>query len=144
MPRTPRSLFQDRFVDPSDGVGGMVTCGSYRVEVFKILTSPKPVLKQLSFSPAIGGRRNQGFLTSISSNPTANPLIWATAHRTDTLGSPIYLHEFDPESLVSGSVRQILMMKAGARYSKVVSNGGDLPSQGETCHGWPHPFGQKG
>jgi hypothetical protein len=108
------------FLDPSDGLGRVVTSGGYKVQVYKILTSPRPVLKKVSASPTIGGTRNQGFFTSISSNGTASPIIWAAAHATSTPGSPVYLYAFDPESVVSGSMQQILKIQAGTGYSNLV------------------------
>ena len=108
------------FVDPSDGLGRVVTSGGYKVGVYKILTSPKPALKKVSSSPAIGGTSNEGFFTSISSDGTASPIIWAAAHPTSTKGSPIYLYAFDPESVGSGSMRQILKIQAGTGHSNLV------------------------
>ncbi len=103
------------FVDPSDGVGRVVTSGAHTVQVYKIQTSPKAALIKVSSSPSIGGNvQFPGFFTSISSNGTANPIIWALSRPTGASGNPIYLFAFNPESLVSGIMQQLFRAHAGA------------------------------
>ncbi len=109
------------FVDPSDGIGRVVTSGGYMVEVYKIRISPKPALFQVSKSPAIVGTHNYpGFFTSISSNGTANPIIWAVSHPASTTSTAIYLYAFNPESVAGGTMKQILMTAAGSGQGNVV------------------------
>jgi hypothetical protein len=115
------------FVDPSDGVGRVVTSGGFTVQVYKIRTSPKLALFKVSTSPAIVGTHNyQGFFTSVSSNGTAHPIIWAVSHPATTTSTTIYLYAFNPESVVGGTMQQILMTAAGSGQSNavpVVANG---------------------
>ena len=101
------------FVDPSDGIGRVVTSGGHTVQVYKIQTSPKAALTKVSTSPYVGGTQNPGFFTSISSNGTASPIIWALSHPTVNAGSPIYLYAFNPESLTGTSMKQIFKTQAG-------------------------------
>jgi hypothetical protein len=127
---------QSYFVDPSDGVGRVVTSGGSNVRSYKVVTSPAPALKPVSSSRALGGGvQDPGFFTSISSNGTANPIIWAVSHPTSTPGNPIYLYAFNPESVTGGSMQQILMTEAGKGNSNlvpVVANGEVfVASQGE-------------
>jgi len=115
------------FVDPSDGVGRVVTSGGYTVQVYKIRTSPTPALFKVSTSPAIVGTHNYpGFFTSISSNGTAHPIIWAVSHPASSTSNAIYLYAFNPESVVGGTMKQILMTEAGSGQAyalPVVANG---------------------
>jgi hypothetical protein len=100
------------FVDPSDGFGRVVTSGGHTVQVYKILTSPKPALTNVSTSPYVTGTQLPGFFTSISSNGTASPIIWALSHPFGS-GNPIYLYAFNPESLTGTTMQQILKTRAG-------------------------------
>ncbi len=115
------------FVDPSDGIGRVVTSGGYSVQVFKVEASKKKTaLAKVSSSPTIVGNNHLGFFTSISSNGTANPIIWAVSHATSASGSPIYLYAFNPESVAGGIMQQLLMTEAGsgnANIVPVVTNG---------------------
>jgi hypothetical protein len=91
---------QSYFVDPSDGLGRVVSSGGGAVEVFKIQTSPKVALKRAASGSGLSGRlQDPGFFTSISSNGKANPIIWAISRpTTNNKGAPIRLFAFDPES----------------------------------------------
>jgi hypothetical protein len=127
---------QSYFVDPSDGVGRVVTSGGYNVNVFKVeMSKKKTALAKVSTSPTIAGVNHLGFFTSISSHGTANPIIWALSHPTGATGSPIYLYAFNPEAVSGGTMRQILMTEAGKGNSNlvpVVANGEVfVASQGE-------------
>jgi|HubBroStandDraft_1064217.scaffolds.fasta_scaffold60545_2 hypothetical protein len=115
------------FVDPSDGLGRVVTSGGYMVEVLKVETSKKKTaLAKVSKSPTIAGVNHLGFFTTISSNGTANPIIWAASHPTSATGAPLYLYAFNPESVSGGTMQQLLMIQAGKGNSNlvpVVANG---------------------
>jgi len=101
------------FVDPSDGLGRVVSSGGRSVQVYKIQTSPSPALVKVSASPNIVGTQFPGFFTSISSNGTASPIIWALSHPTVASGNPIYLYAFNPESLTGGAMKLIVRLQAG-------------------------------
>jgi hypothetical protein len=105
---------QSYFVDPSDGIGRVVTSGGNTVEVFKVQTSPKPALIAVSRAPAIVGNVNDpGFFTTISSNGTASPIIWALSRPTNATGNPIYLYAFNPESVSKGTMKALFRAQAG-------------------------------
>jgi hypothetical protein len=102
------------FVDPADGVGRVLTSGGHTVQVYKIQTSPKPALTKVSSSHSVGGYAQfPGFFTSISSNGTASPIIWALSRPTTATGNPIYLYAFNPESLTGTTMSQLLRIHAG-------------------------------
>jgi len=90
---------QSYFVDPADGAGRVVSSGGTTVGVWKIQTSPKVVLQKVKVSASIGGGgQDPGFFTSISSNGTSNPIIWAISRPPNTAEAPIFLFAFNPES----------------------------------------------
>jgi hypothetical protein len=106
---------QSYFVDPSDGVGRVVTSGGTNVRSYKVVTSPAPALKPVSSSRALtGGVQDPGFFTSISSNGTASPIIWAVSRPTSASGNPIYLFAFNPEVPVGSTMGSLFRQVAGA------------------------------
>ena len=106
---------QSYFVDPSDGMGRVVASGGGSVSVWKVVTSPTVMLTNVTNSSGPGGSvQDPGFFTSISSNGTANPIIWALARpATNNNGAPISLYAFDPES-GGGTMSQLFKATAGA------------------------------
>jgi hypothetical protein len=101
------------FVAP-DGIGRVVTSGGYDAQVYKVLTSPSPALSLVSTSPGVANAQLPGFFTSISSNGTASPIIWAVSRPQGT-GNPIYLYAFNPQVLVASgtTMKQIFRSRAG-------------------------------
>jgi hypothetical protein len=83
------------FVDPKDGAGRVVSSGGNNVIVWKVLTSPTPSLTQVTSSADLDAT-GTGFFTSVSSNGTANPIIWALSRPTGTL-TAISLFAFEPD-----------------------------------------------
>ena len=121
---------QSYFVDPSDGLARVVSSGGKNVEVWKLQTSPKVLLKKVH-GGSIGGGQDPGFFTSISSNGTASPIIWAVSRPPNTSKKyPIYLYAFDPESATK-TMPHIFYANAGnwpntggnANLVPVVANG---------------------
>ncbi len=105
---------QSYFVDPSDGIGRVVSSGGRQVRVWKLQTSPKVSLTKTTVSPGIGGGQDPGFFTTISSNGTASPIIWAVSRPPNAgKSSPVYLFAFDPESGGS-TMKQLFKGNAGA------------------------------
>ena len=102
------------FVDPSDGIGRVVSSGAHTAQVWKVQTSPKPALVKVASSPSILGAQDGGFFTSISSNGTANPIIWALSRPTKASGNPLFLYAFNPESVSGGLMQQLVKIQAGA------------------------------
>jgi hypothetical protein len=102
------------FVDPSDGIGRVVSSGGRTVEVWKIQTSPKPSLTKVSASPMIVGTQDGGFFTSVSSNGTSNPIIWALSRPAKGSTHALFLYAFNPESVANGTMQQLVRVQAGA------------------------------
>ena len=102
------------FVDPSDGAGRVVTSGGQQIQVYKVQTSPSPALVQVASSATLsGGLQLPGFFTSVSSNGTASPIIWALSRPTSATGNPIYLYAFNPEVLSKGNMKGLFRTRAG-------------------------------
>ena len=90
---------QSYYVDPTDGLGRVVSSGGAVANVWRVQTSPKPALDLAISSSSIGGGQHQpGFFTTISSNGTAHPVIWALAHPANTKTAPLRLLAFNPDS----------------------------------------------
>ncbi len=105
---------QSYFVDPADGIGRVVTSGGRSVFVYKIQTTSAPTLTKVSQSTSLTATvQDPGFFTSISSNGTANPIIWALSRPTGDVGRPIFLYAFNPESVTNGSMKQLVRIRAG-------------------------------
>jgi len=103
------------FVDPVDGMGRVVASGGGSVGVWKVVTSPTAMLTNVTNSSGPGSSvQDPGFFTSISSNGTANPIIWALSRpATSSNGAPISLYAFNPES-GGGTMSQLFKATAGA------------------------------
>jgi outer membrane protein assembly factor BamB len=99
------------FVDPSDGLARVVSSGSRIAKVWKLQTSPTPTLTKVSTSPSIGGGQDPGFFTTISSNGTASPIIWALSRPVSSSSTDINLFAFDPES--GATMTQLFKASAG-------------------------------
>jgi len=120
------------YVDPTDGAGRVVSSGNSTVEVWKVLTSPQVELTQVSASGYIGGQQDPGFFTTISSNGTANPIIWAVSRPSNTKVAPLDLIAFNPDAgKTKQKIKQLFKKKAGvwpnlggnANLVPVVANG---------------------
>jgi hypothetical protein len=87
------------FVDPSDGLARVVSSGNRQVEIWKLQTSPSPKLLPVARSAELtGGAQDPGFFTSVSSNGTANPIIWALSRPVSSQNNSVSLYAFNPES----------------------------------------------
>jgi hypothetical protein len=105
---------QSYFVDPSDGLARVVSSGNRQVEVWKLQTSPTPKLLPVARSAELtGGAQDPGFFTSVSSNGTANPIIWALSRPVSSQNNSISLYAFNPES-TGASLAPIFKITAGA------------------------------
>jgi hypothetical protein len=114
------------FVD-SDGVARVVSSGGRAVRVWKLATSPKPALTQVAISPYMVGGQNPGFFTTISSNGTANPIIWALAHPPNSsVLSPVYLYAFNPDATTGSTMTQLFKGVAGT-WPNVTGNSNLVP-----------------
>jgi len=106
---------QSYYVDPTDGLGRVVSSGGNTVEVWKVQTSPTAALTNVTnASVSSSSVQDPGFFTSISSNGTANPIIWALSRpASNSNGSPISLYAFNPDSGGS-TMTQLFQATAGA------------------------------
>jgi hypothetical protein len=86
------------FVDPTDGMARVVSSGGNVVDVWKLETSPTPSLTNVTHSQGLITGQNGGFFTSVSSNGTANPIIWALARPTSQKPPSMLLYAFNPDS----------------------------------------------
>ncbi len=104
---------QSYYVDPSDGVGRVVSSGGRTVQLWKLQTSPKVTLTKVMGSRGLGGSQDPGFFTTISSNGNASPIIWALSRPVRSTKAPISLFAFNPESGGS-TMTQLFKGTAGA------------------------------
>jgi len=103
---------QSYYVDPSDNIGRVVSSGGTSVIAWKVQTSGTPSLAKVSNSPSIGGGQDGGFFTTISSNGTANPVIWTVSRPDPSVSVTIYLTAFDPSS--GRTMKQLFRAPAGS------------------------------
>jgi hypothetical protein len=116
---------QSYFVDPSDGLGRVVSSGGGSVGVWQVATSPQVTLTKVTNSPGLNNGQDPGFFTSISSNGTAGPIIWALSRPTSSTGSPISLYAFNPES--GGSVMTTLFQATAGAWPNTGGNANLVP-----------------
>jgi outer membrane protein assembly factor BamB len=99
------------FVDPKDGAARVVSSGGNNIIAWKLLTSPAPSLEKVTSSPALNSA-GTGFFTSVSSNGTANPIIWALS-RPKGKQTAISLYAFDPD-IGGTTMKELFLGTAGA------------------------------
>jgi len=99
------------FVD-SDGLGRVVSSGNSTIQVWKIATSSQVSLTNTINGSIAGSIQDPGFFTSISSNGTSNPIIWALSRPNGNNGAPISLYAFNPDS-GGGSMTNLFTSPAG-------------------------------
>ena len=101
---------QSYFVDPTDNNARVVSSGGSSVMVWELQTSPAASLTNVTSSPAINDHAN-GFFTTVSSNGTANPIIWAVA-RPAPSNPTLALYAFAPD-LGGATMTQLFKGAAG-------------------------------
>ncbi len=117
------------FVDPSDGIGRVVSSGGTEVMVWKVQTSPNVALTEVAQASVASSAQDPGFFTTISSNGNTNPIIWALSRPPKIAGTPIQLFAFDPETgnamstLFQGTAGDWPHLKGNANLVPVVANG---------------------
>jgi Bacterial Ig-like domain (group 3) len=113
------------FVDPSDGAGRIVSSGGKSIRVWKVVTSPQVSLTNVA-SASITSGQDPGFFTSVSSNGTSNPIIWAISRPTTSdNGAPISLYAFNPES--GGSTMTTLLETTAGNWPNRGGNSNLVP-----------------
>jgi hypothetical protein len=99
------------FVD-SDGIARVVSSGNSTIQVWKLATSPQVSLTNTTSGSIAGSIQDPGFFTSISSNGTSNPIIWALSRPNGNSGAPISLYAFNPDS-AGGNMTNLFTSTAG-------------------------------
>jgi hypothetical protein len=109
---------QSYYVDPVDGLARVVSSGGTAVEVWKVNTSPKVSLTTESKLSSVSGQQDPGFFTTISSNGTASPIIWALSRPTVVPGTgktSLSLFAFDPDSGKNKkALKQLIRLSVGS------------------------------
>src|ERR1700722_7805283 len=121
------------YVDPTDGSTRVVSSGGTAVEIWKLQTSPKASLTLLGNTPSVGASaQDPGFFTTVSSNGTANPIIWALSRPLGTGKAPFHLVAYNPDAgKKQHTIKQLFRVNAGdwpnlggnANIVPVVANG---------------------
>lgn len=103
---------QSYYKDP-DGSARVVSSGGSQVLVWKLQTSPNPTLTQVAHSPSLKGGQNPGFFTSISSNGSASPIIWALTRPLSGSNNAVTLYAMNPDA-GGANMKQLFRANAGA------------------------------
>jgi outer membrane protein assembly factor BamB len=112
------------FVDPTDGLARVVSSGGNQLKVWKLQTSPTPKLTAVAFgSVAATHVQDPGFFTSVSSNGTASPIIWALT-RPATSRGVIELYALNPEA---GSRMTVLFKSPAGSWPNLGGNANLVP-----------------
>jgi len=111
------------FVDPVDSLPRVVSSGGRTVTLWRVKSSPTAALTWVSNSPSIGGGQDSGFFTTVSSNGTSNPVIWALSRPTSTDLS-VYLYAFNPDS---GTPMKTLFKGAAGTWPNLTGNANLVP-----------------
>jgi hypothetical protein len=98
------------FVD-KDKAARVVSSGGKSIQVWKLATSPNPSLTKVTSSAAFNPVYS-GFFTSVSSNHTANPIIWALTRPTEAQ-TAVSLYAFSPDN-GGTTMKQLFAGTAGA------------------------------
>jgi hypothetical protein len=102
---------QSYFLDAT-GAGRVVSSGGNNVKLWQVQTSPKPALVSLKTSAHIISLQEPGLFTSISSNQTSNPVIWAVSRPQSAGKYPLFLYAFDPAA-GKATLKKLIRIKAG-------------------------------
>jgi hypothetical protein len=119
---------QSYYVDPTDGAGRVVSSGGNSVEVWKVQTSPTVALTQVAVSSYIPDpQQDPGFFTSISSNGTASPIIWALSRPQNAGKAPLNLIAFNPDGGKKKTKLKQLYKKEAGEWPNVTGNSNLVP-----------------
>jgi hypothetical protein len=134
------------YVDPSDGNPRVVSSGGNTLQIFELRTTPTVTLTNVASSVALFSH-NHGFFTTVSSNGTQSPIIWALGRQTFKT-SELTLYAFNPEA-GGGAVTPIFTSHSpgtwpyngNANLIPVVANGKVYVASGQelTIFGFLHP-----
>jgi len=113
------------FVDPSDGLARVVSSGGNVVDVWKLQTSPTPKLTNVTHA-AISTGQNGGFFTTVSSNGTAGPIIWALSRPTSQKPPTMILYAFNPET--AGKAMATLFKGVAGSWPNIYGDSNQVPT----------------
>jgi len=112
------------FVDPGDSAARVVSSGGSTVEVWELQTSPATALNLVAQSAPLATGQSPGFFTSISSNGTDDPIIWALSRPASSSNPAIYLYAFNPDS---GTNMETLFIAQAGDWPNVHGNSNLVP-----------------
>jgi hypothetical protein len=115
---------QSYFVDPKDGLARVVSSGSDLLEVWKLQTSSNPRLSLIN-SVSINSGQSAGFFTSVSSNGTANPIIWVLSRPLARKSDNLKLYAFNPEA--GGSSMKLLYSAHAGQWPNITGDSNMVP-----------------
>jgi hypothetical protein len=94
--------------------------------LWNLQTSPKPNLTQSASGNLPDTIQDPGFFTTVSSNGTNNPIIWAVARpQTNSQNPTIWLYAF--KGTPSGSTLSLLFKAAAGSWPNVAGNANIVP-----------------
>ncbi len=118
---------QSYYVDPVDGAGRVVSSGGHSVGVWRVQTSPTAGLSKVATSEAFAGAQDPGFFTTISSNGTANPIIWVLTRPVNKYAPSIYLYALNPDTGKKQTTLKKLFGKAAGTWPNTGGNSNLIP-----------------
>ena len=114
------------YVDPYDGLPRIVSSGgvSNQLEIWRLQITPSPVLKKVSGVNLGASVQDAGFFTSISSNGTEHPIIWAISRPQSKTSPQFKLLAFDPEA---GTIPTMLLNLPAGMWPNLGGNANLVP-----------------
>jgi hypothetical protein len=113
------------YVDPTDLTARVVTSGNATPEVWKLQTTPSVTLTMVTSGTMSTSAQDPGFFTTISSNGTANPIIWALDRPVSLSQPAITLYAFNPDG--GGSTMPVLFQGAAGSWPNIGNNANLVP-----------------
>jgi hypothetical protein len=113
---------QSYYVDP-DGTSRVVTSMGSQVLVWKVLTSPKPGLTQVTHSPSLSTGQDPGFFTSVSSNGSKTPIVWVLTRPLSQSNNGISLYAMNP----GGNAMKLLFHANAGAWPNYAGNSNQVP-----------------
>jgi hypothetical protein len=117
------------FVDPRDSTARIVSSGGSNVKVWKLQTSPRPALSFVTSSVSTVSIFGQepGFFTTVSSNGTSSPIIWALSRPHSRDNPAIYLYAFNPETGSPNTAMNMLFKGQAGAWPHMGGNSNQVP-----------------
>jgi PQQ enzyme repeat len=107
-----------------DGVVRIVSSGGDQVMVWKLQNSPTTKLTRASQSPALASGQDGGFFTTVSSNSTTNPIIWALTRPLSRSNNAATLYAINPGT---GTSMKLLFHSSAGSWPNVTGNLNQVP-----------------